>query len=172
MTTTLISIEARGQSNDLAREAKRYRRDVEVRRLAVVRPAGSHFNPRPFGADVGRRAGHGLDRCAARTSPHLINGAAKRQPRFACRPVTQPGDPGAVPSDQSRPRAPLGIAHEHSPVVANLTTLDHRGRVFTANSCSSAGSALSEGARLCVSLNPVVQPSIAVSGAAPWVSAS
>ena len=48
MTTTQINIKAGGQSKDLLREAKRHRRDVEIRRVAVVRPAGSHFNLRPI----------------------------------------------------------------------------------------------------------------------------
>ena len=47
MTTTLTNIKVQGESNQLFRDAQRRRRHVKVRRVAVVRPAGSHFKLLP-----------------------------------------------------------------------------------------------------------------------------
>jgi hypothetical protein len=43
MTRTRRNIQAQVQSEDPRRRAKRQRRNVEVRRVAVVHPGGSHF---------------------------------------------------------------------------------------------------------------------------------
>jgi hypothetical protein len=52
MTTTMTYIKAQEQTNDLLREAQRDRRHVEVRRVAVIRPAGSHFKLLPIRASL------------------------------------------------------------------------------------------------------------------------
>jgi hypothetical protein len=52
MTTTLTYIKAQEHTNDLPREAHRRRRHVEVRRVAVIRPEGTHFRLRPVWASL------------------------------------------------------------------------------------------------------------------------
>ena len=52
MTTTMTYIKAQEQTNDLLREAQRHRRHVEVRRVAVIRLAGSHFKLLPIRASL------------------------------------------------------------------------------------------------------------------------
>lgn len=52
MTTTLTYIKAQQHTNDLLREAQRRRRHVEVRRVAVIRPAGAHFELQPLRASL------------------------------------------------------------------------------------------------------------------------
>ncbi len=44
MTTILDNIKAQQDRNGLPRDAQRRRRRVEVRRVAVIRPEGAHFN--------------------------------------------------------------------------------------------------------------------------------
>jgi hypothetical protein len=50
MTTTLTALKAQEHTNDRLREAQHHRRHVEVRRVAVIRPAGAHFKLRPIPA--------------------------------------------------------------------------------------------------------------------------
>jgi hypothetical protein len=50
MTTTLSARKTQEHSNDRLREARHHRRQVEVRRIAVIRPAGAHFKLRPIRA--------------------------------------------------------------------------------------------------------------------------
>lgn len=52
MTTTLTYIKAHEHTTDLLREAQPRRRHVEVRRVAVIRPEGAHFNLRPIRASL------------------------------------------------------------------------------------------------------------------------
>ena len=52
MTTTLTYIKAQEHTNDLEREAHRHRGCGEVRRMAVIRPAGSHFKLLPVRASL------------------------------------------------------------------------------------------------------------------------
>ncbi len=52
MTTTLTNIKAQGHTKDLRRDAQRRRRRVEIRRVAVIRPEGAHFNLRPIRASL------------------------------------------------------------------------------------------------------------------------
>lgn len=52
MTKTLTYIKAQEHTNDLLREAQRRRRDVEVRRVAVIRPEGAHFKLQPIRASL------------------------------------------------------------------------------------------------------------------------
>jgi hypothetical protein len=52
MTTPLTYIKAQEHTNDLLREAQRRRRHVEVRRVAVLRPAGAHFKLHPIRASL------------------------------------------------------------------------------------------------------------------------
>lgn len=47
MTRTLTNVKARVQSDDPGRHAERRDRNVEVRRVAVVHPGGSHFKLLP-----------------------------------------------------------------------------------------------------------------------------
>ena len=55
MTTTLTKVQARRQSDDLRCRAERQRRNVKIRRLAVVQPGGSHFELRPVRASLTAR---------------------------------------------------------------------------------------------------------------------
>jgi hypothetical protein len=48
MTTTLTNIKAQEHANDLPPDARRCRRRVEVRRVAVISPDGAHFKLRPI----------------------------------------------------------------------------------------------------------------------------
>lgn len=50
MTTTLTRIKAPEQTNDRHEDAHRHRGHVEVRHVAVIRSAGSHFKLLPIGA--------------------------------------------------------------------------------------------------------------------------
>ena len=52
MTRALTKVQARRQGDDLPRYAKRERRDVEIRRVAVVRPGGEHFKLLPLRASL------------------------------------------------------------------------------------------------------------------------
>jgi hypothetical protein len=52
MTTTLTDLKAEEHTNDRLREAQHRRRHVEVRRVAVIRPAGTHFKLRPIRASL------------------------------------------------------------------------------------------------------------------------
>jgi hypothetical protein len=52
MVTTLTDIKAHEPTTDLVREAQPRRRHVEVRRVAVIRPEGAHFNLRPIRASL------------------------------------------------------------------------------------------------------------------------
>jgi hypothetical protein len=52
MTTTLTYIKAREHTNDLQREAHRHRGYGEVRHVAVIRSAGSHFKLLPIRASL------------------------------------------------------------------------------------------------------------------------
>jgi hypothetical protein len=52
MTTTLTYIKAQEHTNDLPREAHRRRGHVEVRRVAAIRPEGTHFRLRPVEASL------------------------------------------------------------------------------------------------------------------------
>jgi hypothetical protein len=67
MTTTLTYIKAREQTNDLQREAHRHRRYGEVRHVAVIRSAGSHFKLLPTRAALRRRWGDGGRRVTDRS---------------------------------------------------------------------------------------------------------
>jgi hypothetical protein len=50
MTKTLNHIKAQEQTNDRHGHAHRHRGDIEVRHVAVIRSAGSHFKLLPIGA--------------------------------------------------------------------------------------------------------------------------
>jgi hypothetical protein len=50
VTTTLNYIKARDHPDHLLCEAQRHRRQLKVRRVAVIRPAGSHFKLLPIRA--------------------------------------------------------------------------------------------------------------------------
>jgi hypothetical protein len=52
MTTTLTYIKAQEHTNELLREAQHRRRHVEVRRVAVIRPEGTHFKLQPLRASL------------------------------------------------------------------------------------------------------------------------
>ena len=47
MTTTLTNTKTQEHTNDLARDAERRGRRVQVRRVAVIRPERAHFKLRP-----------------------------------------------------------------------------------------------------------------------------
>jgi hypothetical protein len=59
MTTTLNYIKDQQQTSDLLREGQRHRQRREVRRMAVIRPAGSHFKLLPARATLDPAAGPG-----------------------------------------------------------------------------------------------------------------
>jgi hypothetical protein len=48
LTTTLNDIKAREHPDYPLREAQRQRRPVKVRRVAMIRPAGTHFRLLPI----------------------------------------------------------------------------------------------------------------------------
>jgi hypothetical protein len=48
MTTTLTNTKTEEHTHDLARDAERRRRRVQVRRVAVIRPEQAHFKLRPI----------------------------------------------------------------------------------------------------------------------------
>jgi hypothetical protein len=52
MTRTLTNVQAQVQNDDLRRHAEHQRRNVEVRRVAVVHPGGSHFKLLPVRASL------------------------------------------------------------------------------------------------------------------------
>lgn len=57
MTTALAKVQARRQRDDLRCHAEHQRRNVEIRRLAVVQPAGSHFELRPVRTSLAAKGG-------------------------------------------------------------------------------------------------------------------
>ena len=59
MTSAITRVQARGQSDDLCCRAQRQRqrRNVKIRRLAVVQSGGSHFELRPVRAPVAVKGG-------------------------------------------------------------------------------------------------------------------
>jgi hypothetical protein len=52
MTTTVTNIKTQQHTNHLARDARRRRRRIDVRRVAVIRPEGAHFKLRPSVASL------------------------------------------------------------------------------------------------------------------------
>jgi hypothetical protein len=48
MTTTLTNIKAQEHTKDLPRDGQRRPRRIKVRRVALIRPEGAHFNLRPI----------------------------------------------------------------------------------------------------------------------------
>jgi|HubBroStandDraft_6_1064221.scaffolds.fasta_scaffold02250_1 hypothetical protein len=48
MTTTLTNIKAQEHTKDLPRDGQRRPRPIKVRRVALIRPEGAHFNLRPI----------------------------------------------------------------------------------------------------------------------------
>lgn len=52
MARTLTNVQAQVQSEDLRRHSEGQRRNVEVRRVAVVHPEGSHFKLLPLRASL------------------------------------------------------------------------------------------------------------------------
>ena len=48
MTTTMTHTKTQEHTHDLARDAERRRRRVQVRRVAVIRPEQAHFKLRPI----------------------------------------------------------------------------------------------------------------------------
>lgn len=57
MTIALTNVQARVQGDDVRRHTQRRRRNVEVRRVAIVHPGGAHFKliavPVPLAATGG-----------------------------------------------------------------------------------------------------------------------
>jgi len=69
MTTTLNYLKDEQQASDRVREAQRRRRRRKVRRVAVIRPAGSHFKLLPARGKLDGTAGRGW--AAHRRHPSL-----------------------------------------------------------------------------------------------------
>lgn len=57
MARTLTNVQAQVQSEDLRRHSEGQRRNVEVRRVAVVHPEGSHFKLLPLRASLAATGG-------------------------------------------------------------------------------------------------------------------
>ena len=57
MTNTITQTQPRAELRDHRRSTKRRRRDVEVRRVAVVHPGGAHFKLLPVLASLASSSG-------------------------------------------------------------------------------------------------------------------